>query len=410
VGEKIKSILSINAGSSSIKLDLFLVKAASQNSERVLEASITGIGQAKTVLSVRQLAGEKQRRELTIADHAGAIKFFIHWLDETISTQTITAIGHRVVHGGPEHNQAELITDDLERELKSFISFDPEHAPAALQLIRAMRQEFPDIPQVACFDTAFAHGMPRIAQLLPLPRKLEAQGLRRYGFHGLSYTYLMSAFRRLAGDDAANGRIILAHLGSGASLTAMTGGQPFDTTMSFTPTSGILMSSRSGDLDPGILSYLHRRTGMTIAEYTHMVNFESGLLGVSELSADMYTLLQHEATNRQAAEAIDLFVYQIKKSIGALTATLGGLDSLVFTGGIGERSALIRARVCDNLGYLGIELDAARNERQVDLISAHHSRVGVHVIPTDEAQVITKQVLETLDINNSGGEAHHGNN
>jgi len=222
-------------------------------------------------------------------------------------------------------------------------------------------------------------------------------GLRRYGFHGLSYAYLLEAFRTAAGDTAANGRIIFAHLGSGASLMATQGGKAMDTTMAFTPASGVVMSSRSGDLDPGILGYLHTQTGMSIDQYNHMVNFESGLLGVSDLSADMRTLLEHEAANPQAAEAVDLFVYQIKKAIGGLATVLGGLDSLVFSGGIGQQSSVLRMRVAEGLDFLGIQLDPASNERHAELISVPGGRVGVHVIPTDEAQILSRQVVQMLD-------------
>ncbi len=408
MGTKKQNILTINAGSSSIRLDLFSVNDMDAGFVRLLEASIAGIGQAEAVLTVRQLPEPAQTRTLAIADQTTAIEFLLRWLADTIPTENIAAIGHRFVHGGPTYNKPELVTDELEQELSSFINFDPEHAPAALQLLRALRQQFPDVPHVACFDTAFFHDMPRVAQQLPLPRKYESFGLRRYGFHGLSYAYLLSAFGDHAGETAANGRIIFAHLGSGASLAATRESQPVDTTMGFTPASGIVMSSRSGDLDPGIIGYLHQQTGMSVEEYNHMVNFESGLLGISESSADMYTLLQHEATDVRAAEAINLFVYQVRKSIGALSTTLGGLDSLVFSGGIGERSAPIRTRVCKGLEFLGIKLDEANNARGADLVSAAGSRVGVHVIPTDEAQTITRQVIEILGHHKAQEEHHDG--
>ena len=263
---------------------------------------------------------------------------------------------------------------------------------------RALRQAYPNIPQVACFDTAFFHDLPRVAQILSLPRKYESAGLRRYGFHGLSYSYLQSAFTSLAGTGAVNGRVIYAHLGSGASLAATLNGKPVDTTMSLTPASGIMMSSRSGDLDPGVFGFLERR-GVNTDQFTHMVNHESGLLGVSELSADMQTLLEHETDNVKAKEAVSLFVYQIKKSIAALSATIGGLDSLIFAGGIGEQSPIIRSRVCQGLDYLGIEIDETKNQGNSQLISSNNSRVGVHVIPTDEAQIICQQVLHCIKAN-----------
>ncbi|PIZ62318.1 acetate/propionate family kinase [Candidatus Saccharibacteria bacterium CG_4_10_14_0_2_um_filter_52_9] len=389
------NILTVNAGSSSIKLDLFSINN-SGGLERVLNAAITRIGQAGALLSVSRQDDEKQTHQLDGVDYGSAIDHLVQWLVAEVPLEEIAAIGHRVVHGGPAHSQPELLTDDLERELSSLIAFDPGHAPAALQLINVLRQQFPDVPQMACFDTAFFHDMPRVAQQLPLPRKYEAQGLRRYGFHGLSYNYLLAAFGEMAGETAANGRVIFAHLGSGASLAATFGGQPVDTTMGFTSASGIMMSSRTGDLDPGIIGFLNQQGGLSIEDYGHMVNFESGLVGVSETSADMYTLLQAETTDERAAEAVNLFVYQVKKSIGALAASLGGLDSLIFSGGIGEQSPLIRQRVVEGLGFLGIELDDTANQQQAELISAPHSTAGVHVIATDEAQVIARQAKEIL--------------
>lgn len=389
-----KTTLTVNTGSSSIKLDLFRFDATN---ERVLEASATGIGLPGGVVNVRILPREVQTQKLAIADHAAAADVLLAQLAKSTAMDNIAAIGHRVVHGGPTHSQPQLITDTVEQELQSFAAYDPQHAPAALRLIRLLRQRFPDVPQVACFDTTFSYDMPRVAQLLALPRKYEAIGLRRYGFHGLSYAYLLQAFRVAAGDAAANGRVILAHLGSGASLMATRGGKAIDTTMGFTPVSGVVMSSRAGDLDPGILGYLHEQTGMSIEQYNHMINFESGLLGVSELSADMRTLLDHETTNPQAAEAVNLFVYQVKKAIGALATTLGGMDSLIFSGGIGEQSSILRARIAEGLDFLGIELAPASNERHAELISAPGSQVGVHVLPTDEARTISQQVMQTLN-------------
>jgi acetate kinase len=389
-----KTILTVNTGSSSIKLDLFRADATSV---RVLEASVTDIGLPASVVNVRILPREVQTQKLAIADHAAAADVLLAQLAKSTALYNIAAIGYRVVHGGSAYSQPQLITDTVEQQLQSFAAYDPQHAPAALHLIHLLRQRFPDVPQVACFDTVFSHDMPRVAQLLPLPRKYEAMGLRRYGFHGLSYTYLLEAFRTAAGAAAADGRVIFAHLGSGASLMATHGGKPVDTTMGFTPASGVVMSSRSGDLDPGILGYLHEQTGMSIEQYNHMINFESGLLGVSDLSADMRTLLEHEATNPQAAEAVNLFVYQIKKAIGALATTLGGLDSLIFSGGIGEQSSILRARIAEGLDFLGIELNPVNNQRHAELISAPAGRVGVHVISTDEARTISEQVMQTLN-------------
>jgi len=251
---------------------------------------------------------------------------------------------------------------------------------------------------VACFDTAFHHDLPRVARLLPIPRRYESKGVRRYGFHGLSYAFLMEELARVAGSDAAQGRVILAHLGNGASLAAVHGGKPVDTSMSFTPTAGVPMSTRSGDLDPGLLWYLARTEGLDVQRFNEMVNFQSGLLGVSETSSDMRDLLDRETRDVRAAEAVALFCYQVKKWIGAFAAALGGLDALVFTGGIGENAPPVRARICDGLGFLGIELDTKRNGANEGVISADAGRVAVRVIRTDEEIMIARSVSRLLGL------------
>ena len=262
-------------------------------------------------------------------------------------------------------------------ELRRLRAFDPEHLPAEIALMELLAEKFPGIPQIACFDTAFHSAMPRVAKLLPIPRRYEAQGVQRYGFHGLSYEYLLS-------QPGLNGRVILAHLGNGASMAAVRDGQPVDTTMAFTPAAGLVMSTRSGDIDPGLIAFLARSDQMTAAQFTRMVNHESGLLGISETSSDMRDLLARESADIRAAEAIALFCYQAKKWIGAYAAALGGLDTLVFAGGIGENLPVIRARICDGLGFLGIELDEQQNAASAGTISRAASRVTVRVIRTDE--------------------------
>jgi acetate kinase len=291
-----------------------------------------------------------------------------------------------------------LITKEMVEELRQLKPFDPEHLPEEIQLTEAFHRRFPDLPQVACFDTAFHHGLPRVAQLLPIPRRYEAQGVRRYGFHGLSYAFLMEELARLVGAEAAQGRIILAHLGNGASLAAVHHGKPLDTSMSFTPTAGVPMSTRSGDLDPGLVWYLARTEQMSAKRFNEMVNFQSGLLGVSETSSDMRDLLDHETQDVRAAEAVALFCYQVKKWIGAFAAALGGLDTLVFAGGIGENAPVVRARICEGLGFLGIELEEKRNAGNAAAISAAASRVSVRVMRTDEELVIAKTVCHVLGL------------
>jgi acetate kinase len=251
---------------------------------------------------------------------------------------------------------------------------------------------------VACFDTAFHHDLPRVARLLAIPRRYEAQGVRRYGFHGLSYAFLMEELARLAGSEAAEGRVILAHLGNGASLAAVRDGEPVDTSMSFTPTAGVPMSTRSGDLDPGLVWYLARTEGLDAKGFNDMVNSQSGLLGVSETSSDMRDLLDRETQDVRAAEAVALFCYQVKKWIGAFAAALGGLDTLVFAGGIGENAPTVRARICDGLGFLGIELEEKRNAANEGVISAAASRAAVRVIRTDEERMIARTVCRVLGL------------
>jgi acetate kinase len=263
-------------------------------------------------------------------------------------------------------------------------------------LIEAFQRRFPRLPQVACFDTAFHHDLPRVARLLPIPRRYEAEGVRRYGFHGLSYAFLMGELARLGDPAAARGRVVLAHLGSGASLCAVRDGKSVDTSMSFTPTAGVPMSTRSGDLDPGLVGYLARTENMSAKQFHEMVNFHSGLLGISETSSDIRDLLECEARDVRAAEAVALFCYQIKKCIGAFAAALGGIDTLVFAGGIGENAPAIRTRICEGLGFLGVQLEAERNAKSEGLISTADSPVAVRVIRTDEEHMIAKAVCQVL--------------
>ena len=282
--------------------------------------------------------------------------------------------------------------------MRSFSAFDPEHMPDEISLIEAVLHRFPHVPQAACFDTAFHHDLPRAAKLLPIPRRLEAQGVRRYGFHGLSYAFLMEELARIAGVEAAQGRVVLAHLGNGASLAAVQHGKSVDTSMSFTPSSGVPMSTRAGDLDPGLVRYLAQTEGMDAKQFNEMINFQSGLLGMSETSSDMRDLLRKEAGDARAAEAVAVFCYQVKKWIGAFAAALGGMDTLVFSGGIGENSPVVRARICEGLGFLGVELDEKRNAKSEDVISAAAGRITVRVMRTDEEYMIAKTVRQVFGL------------
>src|SRR5476651_1061973 len=296
------------------------------------------------------------------------------------------------------HSEPERVTPELLDELHRITPYDPEHLPLEIELIEAFRQRHPTMPQVACFDTAFHRTMPRVARLLPIPRRYEAAGVRRYGFHGLSYEFLMEELARLGDPAATKGRVILAHLGNGASLAAVRNGNSVDTSMGFTPTAGLVMSSRSGDLDPGLVSYLARTEQMSATQFQEMVNHASGLLGVSEISSDLRDLLAQEAKDVRAAEAVALFCYQAKKWIGSFAATLGGLDTLVFAGGIGENAPLIRDRVCEGLGFLGIELNKKRNAKSAPLISPDAGSVVVRVIHTDEESMIARSVARLCPV------------
>jgi len=331
-------------------------------------------------------------------DHGAAVSILMDWIEEHKGKDAMTAVGHRVVNGGPKYYKAQRITPEMIEELHCLSPFDPDHMPEEILLAEAFHHRFPDLPQVACFDTAFHHDLPRVAQMLPIPRRYEALGVRRYGFHGLSYAFLMEELARLGDPAATSGRVILAHLGNGASLAAVRDGKSVDTSMSFTPTAGIPMGTRSGDLDPGLVWYLARTDKMSAKQFDEMVNFRSGLLGISETSSDMHDLLDRKTQDVRAAEAVALFCYQVKKWIGAFAAALGGLDTLVFAGGIGENAPAVREGICDGLGFLGIQLEEKRNTTTEGVISAAVSRVTVRVIHTDEEIVIAKAVCCLLGL------------
>jgi acetate kinase len=297
-----------------------------------------------------------------------------------------------------KHTEPELVTPKLLDELHRISPIDPDHLPREFELIEAFRRHQPKLPQVVCFDTAFHRAMPRVAKLLPIPRRFDAKGIERYGFHGLSYAYLMEELSRLGDPAATTGRVILAHLGNGASMAAVRDGKSMDTSMGFTPTAGLVMSTRSGDLDPGLAPFLARTEQMSTKQFSEMVNHESGLLGVSEISSDMRDLLAQEAGDTRAAEAVALFCYQAKKWLGAFAAALGGLDTLVFAGGIGENCPSIRARICEGLNFLGIELNESCNAQSAGVISTDASRATVRVIHTDEELMMARSVCRILGL------------
>ena len=389
------SILTINGGSSSIK---FAIYRAGEPLERGLHGKADRIGLSGTSLTWNDPAAKKpETLDLDATDHQSAVKFLLDWLAGQKGFDAVGSVGHRVVHG-MHHTAPGLVTPELLDELRRISPIDPDHLPREIELIEAFRQRHPKWPQVACFDTAFHARMPRVAKMLPIPRRYEAKGIQRYGFHGLSYSYLMEELVRLGDPAATKGRVILAHLGNGASMAAVRDGKSIDTSMAFTPAAGLVMSTRSGDLDPGLVNYLARTEKMTASQFDRMVNHESGLLGVSETSPDLRDLLKHEEQDVRAAEAVALFCYQAKKWIGSFAAALGGLDTLVFAGGIGENAPRVRARICQGLGFLGIELDESHNAETADVISTDASSVTVRVMHTDEELTIARAVCSTIGI------------
>src|SRR5579862_4889227 len=387
------SILTINGGSSSIKFALY---DAVNPLKRGLFGTVDRIGLSGTNLTFTEPTKKQPKSfKLTAANHKSAANSLIEWLEKQLDFKSVKGVGHRVVHG-MKHTEPEVVTQELLDELHRIAPYDPDHLPREIELIEVFRQRHPKLSQVACFDTAFHRTMPRVAQLLPIPRRLDAKGIQRYGFHGLSYAYLMEELVRLGDPAATAGRVILAHLGNGASLAAVHNGKSTDTSMGFTPTAGLVMSTRSGDLDPGLAPYLARTEQMTTKQFYEMVNHKSGLLGISETSSDMRDLLDHEMQDVRAAEAVLLFCYQAKKWIGSFAAALGGLDTLVFAGGIGENAPLVRARICEGMRFLGVELDKTRNTENAAVVSADNARVTVRVIRTDEELMIARSVGRLL--------------
>jgi acetate kinase len=402
-----RCVLTINGGSSSIKFALY---RADSSTVPLLSGKIERIGLPKPTLTVHDGARKTDPRVIAAPNHRAAGEFLIGWLDHHVGFSTVAGVGHRVVHGGLKLSEAQRITPQLVAELHRISPYDPEHMPSSVQLMEVFHQRHPQLPQVACFDTAFHRDMPRVAKLLAIPRRFDAKGVQRFGFHGLSYTFLMEELKRVAGPRAARGHLILAHLGNGASLAAVREGKSIDTSMGFTPASGIPMSTRSGDLDPGLVWYLARTENMTGKQFHVMVHHQSGLLGVSETSPDMRDLLAREAKDVRAAEAVALFCYQVKKWIGAFAAALGGLDTLVFTGGIGENAFPVRARICDGLQFLGVRLDTNRNNVSAPVISTRASRVTVRVIRTDEEVTIARTVCRMLGLSTKTSEHARGRN
>ena len=391
------TLLSINAGSSSLKVAVF-----DDNQLEVPQFSLNveGIGTETATLVPNGEFGDPDTQTLPILTTAEAAEAVRQWLEEkhSIGPNSIKAIGHRIVHGGAKYTKATIVDEELMSYLESITPLAPNHMPATLASLNAFVQAFSEVPHVASFDTSFFADVPKVAKTLPIPKKVQDEyGIQRFGFHGLSYEYLLDSFTANEGQEAANGRVIMAHLGSGASVAASLNGSPIDMSMGFTPVSGIMMSTRTGDIEPGVLAYLQTQHGMTAEEVARMVTHESGLLGVSGVTNDMLQLLNTQHENESVALALELFTYKLKKQFGAYVAALGGVDSIIFTGGIGERSAEIRERVCSNLEFFGISIDEARNKANDRRISSDDSKVGVYVIPAREDASIMKEANALLN-------------
>ncbi|MGA8869931.1 MAG: acetate/propionate family kinase, partial [Candidatus Acidiferrales bacterium] len=319
----------------------------------------------------------------------------LKWLSANGYASRLAGIGHRLVHGGPRYTESQRITPEVIAELEKIAPLDPDHTPQAIQNIRFFADRLPQTPQIGCFDTAFHTCLPKVARMYALPRKLYEEGIRRYGFHGLSCEYILQQLRET---DAAlaSRRLIIAHLGNGASMTAVSNGQSVDTSMGFTPLEGLVMGTRSGDVDPAAIVYLQERDRMTPRDIDALLNKQSGLLGLSGTSSDMRDLLEKEARDAHAAEAVALFCYRAKKYVGAYAAALGGLDALIFAGGIGENAPQVRERICAGLEFLGVETDPSLNRSNAPVISKDRSRARIKVIKTDEDSMIARHVLAVI--------------
>jgi len=388
------TVLTINGGSSSIKFALYEVDL---RLNKLLSGEVENIGQKNAVLRFKTPADHQHHKiDIKSDNYESAANQLINWLEKQVDFELIKGIGHRVVQG-LEHTKPEKITDELLEELKKISAYDPEHLPEEIKMIAIFRKRYPELVQIACFDTSFHTTMPPVAKLVAIPRHFRAKGIKRYGFHGLSYAYLVEQLNLEEWNETLRDRVILAHLGSGASLAAVKGGKSIDTSMGFSPAAGIPMGTRTGDLDPGVAWYLMKSEALSPKQFNHLVNHESGLLGISETSADMRELLKIQENDKRAADAVELFCYQTQKWIGSFAAALHGLDTLVFSGGIGENSPEVRERICHGLEFLGIELDRKKNYNNEAVISADISTVPVRVIPTNEELMIAKSVCYIMN-------------
>ncbi len=378
-------ILTLNAGSSSIKFALFAIAG---DQEAVAGGQVDGIG-----VGPRLILDGASRELPEVKDHASALKAIVAALAPALGTARIVAVGHRVVHGGGSFAAPVVLDDEIVAQLTALSPLAPLHQPHNLSGIAVARRLFPDAVQIACFDTAFHRAQPWVNDTFALPRHFYEEGVRRYGFHGLSYEYVASELARIAPHHAA-GRLVIAHLGNGASMCALRGGQSVASTMGFSALDGLPMGTRSGQLDPGVLLYLMRERGMSAGEIEDLLYRKSGLLGLSGLSPDMRAL--EAAGTPEAQQAIDYFVFRVRRELGAMTAILSGLDALAFAGGIGENAVRVRERICQGFEWLGIELDETRNRLGAGIISSDRSRVRVFIVKTSEETMIARHVRRLL--------------
>src|SRR5271154_4629358 len=389
----LRRVLTMNRGSATLKSALY--NAANRN-ELLLSMNVDKGGSSDSRLKISDSHGKTLLDSPVDSRESNAdLEAMVKWLRGNGFLAGLAAVGHRLVHGGPRYFDPQRVTPEFMSEIEKLTPLDPDHLPAAIRGIKFIAGKFPDVPQVACFDTAFHRTLPQVARMYALPRRLFEQGIERYGFHGLSYEYIMSELAALE-EKLADGRVIIAHLGSGASMAAVKNGKSVDTSMGFVPLEGLVMATRSGDVDPGILLYLLEQEKMSAKDLSKLLNKESGLLGVSVSSGDMRELLEKRAGDSRAGEAVELFCYRVKKYIGAYSAVLGGLDLLIFGGGIGERAPAVRRRICEGLDFLGIRLDSAANDANAAVISAGDGRVRVRVIETNEDLMIVRHVVTLL--------------
>ncbi len=392
-------ILTINSGSSSLKFSVYEIW---EDEKLIIRGNIDRIGLGESTFQVSERFGTGQvEQDFKLPNHKAAFNVLFDWLENNINGKEIYAVGHRMVNGGSNFTRHQLITSRLISTLKKMSYLAPEHLPRQILGIEVVTNIYPNLKQVACFDTAFHSNMPRKAKMFALPRKLWDEGVMRYGFHGLSYEYIIQELNKEVGSRGVAGRIIIAHLGNGASMVAVKNGKGVDTTMGFTPTGGLMMSTRSGDLDPGIIIYLLEEKEITPPKLNEMINKKAGLFGVSGISSDMQELLEKEAENLHAADAINLFCYQAKKFLGTMASVLGGVDTIVFTGGIGENSPEIRKRICNGMEFLGIQLDLSQNEANSSTISIAGAPTTVRIIKTNEELMIARHTYRVINTSNN---------